>query len=535
MGTLTQKRGDYSLRNQGRGRFGRALTQATKACRQAFDRVDIDRTRNQIKHLPSEWKKDFDHRNRALLDNYRSGILGDALCYKAKLEKRRLEYYTYRIKSFLYLDAPVVEKPEHLPVMIPVERQVVRVTLCAALFIFAAGLFQPSLDESGTAHAYQTDHIQQINTLAAKPVGPKNWLDGIPEANGFRKDALSGPLKYAKDSNYEFAATEERLLEMVEEGTLIKLEETKSLKFNDVSRPYVLPMVAEFVYRLADQYNFGERCGPLVLNGAARDIAFQRTLGNGSEKSVHPAGMAVDFKSTGHSPRCQVWLEETFLEIEAARRIDYTKEVSEESPHYHVAVATHTYEAWLERRRNVADPDTDTLRTAMFYEGGQEETNEGYRAIGWTIRNRARSKDYPNTIEGVVADGSAGKHDGGCQFSFKCDGKPEDRYELCRTKSGELTSYYRHLCDMRWEKVTVIAKAVMAETNDPTGGATLYHATWMNPLPPWARSRKEKWPNGKTIELPYGDFAHKPLEIGNHFFGCSRFAGNDVPCEGVGS
>ena len=358
-------------------------------------------------------------------------------------------------------------------------------------------------------HSVQTRPFQPstvVSTLQAT-----KWLDGIPESNGFRKDALSGPFRYAKDSGYEFAATKERLLELVKEGTLVELEETESLKFNNVSRPYALPVVAEFVYRIADQYNYGQRCGPLWLNGAARDIAFQQTLGNGSAKSVHPTGMPIDLKSTGHTPRCRDWLENTLLEIEAAKRIDFTKERS--PAHYHISVATHEYEAWLKRRRTVSDSETDWLRKALFYEGGpsetaaggREETVEGFRAIGWVIRNRARSTDYPNTIQGVVADGSAGKHAGGCQFSFMCDGKPEDRYELCRNESGKLTSYWRHKCDMRWEQVTMIAKAVMSETNDPTGGAVLYYATWMNPAPKWALS--DMW-NTRVI--------------GSHKFGCGK-------------
>jgi spore germination cell wall hydrolase CwlJ-like protein len=93
-----------------------------------------------------------------------------------------------------------------------------------------------------------------------------------------------------------------------------------------------------------------------------------------------------------------------------------------------------------------------------------------------------------------------------------CDGKPEDRYELCRTKSGDLTSYWRHKCDMRWEQVTMIAKAVMSETDDPTNGAVLYYAAWLPKAPDWAVDMKTN-----TI-----------LAIGNHIFACSTKRGDDV-------
>jgi spore germination cell wall hydrolase CwlJ-like protein len=369
-----------------------------------------------------------------------------------------------------------------------------------------------------------TPVVAQTTTIALPK--PANWLDGIPESNGFRKDALSGPYEYAVASGYEFAESKERLLELVESDVLVELEESKSLKFNKVSRPYVLPVVAKFVYRLADQYYYDQKCGPLWLNGAARDIAFQQKLKNGSKKSVHPTGMSVDFKTTGIEPRCLTWLKDTLLEIEAAKRIDFTAETS--PAHFHVTVATHEYEGWLAKRLEVNDSETDWLRKALFYEGGPKESIEGFRAIAWVIRNRVDSEDHPDTIQAVVAEGSAGKYNGGCQFSFMCDGKVEDRYELCRNAAGALTPYWRYKCDARWEQVTVFAKAFMSETADPTGGAVLYYT---GKKPHWAKSRIEIW-GDKKVELPHGDFKPGTVkEIGSHTFGCSMNRGKDV-CEG---
>lgn len=356
---------------------------------------------------------------------------------------------------------------------------------------------------------------------------PVNWLDGIPESNGFRKDALSGPYQYALASGYEFAENKQRLHELVDAGVLVELEESKSLKFNKVSRPYVLPVVAKFVYRLADQYYYDQKCGPLWLNGAARDIQFQKKLKNGSKKSVHPTGMSVDFKTTGIEPRCLTWLKDTLLEIEAAKRVDFTAETS--PAHFHVTVATHEYERWLEKRLEVTDPEIDWLRKALFYEGGPKESVEGFRAIAWVIRNRVNSEDYPNTIQAVVAEGSTGKYNGGCQFSFMCDGKVEDRYELCRNSAGKLTPYWQYKCDARWEQVTVFAKAFMTETKDPTSGAVLYYT---GKKPHWAKSRTEIW-GDKKVHLKNGDFKPDTVkEIGSHTFGCSITRGKDVCVEG---
>jgi len=485
------------LHDRKRDVFNHTILQARKACRQLLNYVDTDRPRNDVKKL---------QKRTTTMPVWLQPAPETMVAERKRIIR---EYGWFAILKLK------IKQPFAVRIGFPRERSLGLALMASVTAPLLLGQVMPM--QGVTFELPDTPAAIATNNDVATPIGPKNWLDGIPESNGFRKDALSGPLKYAIDSDYEFAATEKRLRELVKEGSLVKLEETKSLKFNMVTRPYVLPMVAEFVYRLADQYNYDQHCGPLYLNGAARDVAFQKTLGNGSDKSVHPAGMAVDFKSTGLTPRCQTWLEQTLLEIEAAKRIDFTIERS--PAHYHVAVATHHYETWLERRRTVADSNTDWLRKGIFYEGGPKETVEGFRAIGWVIRNRARSTEYPNTIEGVVAQGSVGEHNGKCHFSFMCDGKPEDRYELCRTESGELTSYWRHKCDMRWEKVTMIAKAVMSETNDPTGGAVLYYAAWMKAAPKWAIDMKRGTVN----------------TIGSHVFGCSTKQGDDVCTKGASS
>lgn len=378
------------------------------------------------------------------------------------------------------------------------------------------------VDTSTVSSTVTSPPVVQSDVVIA-PRQPANWLDGIPESNGFRKDALSGPYNYAIASGYEFAKNKKRLRELVDAGVLVELEESKSLKFNQVSRPYVLPVVAKFVYRLADQYHYDQKCGSLWLNGAARDLEFQMKFKNGSKKSVHSTGMSVDFKTTGIEPRCLTWLKDTLLEIEAAKRIDFTAETS--PAHFHVTVATHEYEGWLAKRLQVNDSETDWLRKALFYEGGPKESVEGFRAIAWVIRNRVNSADYPNTIQGVVAEGSTGKYNGGCQFSFMCDGKVEDRYELCRNFLGKLTPYWQYKCDARWEQVTVFAKAFMAETKDPTGGAVLYYT---GRKPHWAKSRTEVWGDKKVL-LKNGDFKPGTVnDIGSHTFGCSVNRGKDV-------
>ncbi len=59
------------------------------------------------------------------------------------------------------------------------------------------------------------------------------------------------------------------------------------------------------------------------------------------------------------------------------------------------------------------------LSEAIYYES-RSEGKDGQKAVAEVIQNRVRSKHYPNTICGVVYQGS--ERSTGCQFSFTCDG-----------------------------------------------------------------------------------------------------------------
>jgi hypothetical protein len=58
------------------------------------------------------------------------------------------------------------------------------------------------------------------------------------------------------------------------------------------------------------------------------------------------------------------------------------------------------------------------LTTAIYYEAAREP-DEGQRAVAQVILNRVRHPAFPNTVCGVVYQGSEKR---GCQFSFACDG-----------------------------------------------------------------------------------------------------------------
>ena len=66
------------------------------------------------------------------------------------------------------------------------------------------------------------------------------------------------------------------------------------------------------------------------------------------------------------------------------------------------------------------------LSEALYFEARGEQI-EGQIAVADVIINRKVSKRFPNTICGVVAEGSHKRN--ACQFSYNCDGKLELIYD----------------------------------------------------------------------------------------------------------
>ncbi|MCR9240128.1 MAG: cell wall hydrolase [Rhodobiaceae bacterium] len=67
------------------------------------------------------------------------------------------------------------------------------------------------------------------------------------------------------------------------------------------------------------------------------------------------------------------------------------------------------------------------LAVGIYFEA-RGESHSGQVAVADVIMNRVASKDYPNTICGVVFQGSYRQT--GCQFSFTCDGESDRPRDL---------------------------------------------------------------------------------------------------------
>lgn len=108
----------------------------------------------------------------------------------------------------------------------------------------------------------------------------------------------------------------------------------------------------------------------------------------------------------------------------------------------------------------------DCLTSAVLYEAGDDPV--GQRAVAQVVLNRARHPAYPNTVCGVVFQGSERRT--GCQFTFTCDGA------LRRTYSAAA-----------WNRARELATAAIGGRVDPSvGHATHYHTDWV--VPYWSSS-----------------------------------------------
>jgi spore germination cell wall hydrolase CwlJ-like protein len=107
------------------------------------------------------------------------------------------------------------------------------------------------------------------------------------------------------------------------------------------------------------------------------------------------------------------------------------------------------------------------LTDAIYYEAANEP-DAGQRAVAQVIINRMRHPTYPNSICGVIYQGS--ERATGCQFSYSCDG-----------------SMARVPARPAWLRAQrVAAQALAGSVYAPIGMATHYHATYVYPY--WAPS-----------------------------------------------
>ncbi|WP_322889585.1 MULTISPECIES: cell wall hydrolase [unclassified Yoonia] len=112
------------------------------------------------------------------------------------------------------------------------------------------------------------------------------------------------------------------------------------------------------------------------------------------------------------------------------------------------------------------DAQWQCLAEALYFEA-RGESVRGQFAVGEVILNRVDSASYPQSLCGVVTQGTGRKY--ACQFSYNCDGNAN----VIREQDA-------------WERVGKIAAILLDGTSrDLTGGATHFHTHAVNPS--WSR------------------------------------------------
>jgi hypothetical protein len=112
------------------------------------------------------------------------------------------------------------------------------------------------------------------------------------------------------------------------------------------------------------------------------------------------------------------------------------------------------------------DDNWKCLAQALYFEA-RGETVEGQFAVAEVIMNRVKSSAFPNSLCGVINQGTGRKYQ--CQFTYTCDGRAENITEPAA-----------------WSRVGKIARLIIdGAPLRLTQGATHYHTKAVNPN--WSR------------------------------------------------
>jgi spore germination cell wall hydrolase CwlJ-like protein len=131
-------------------------------------------------------------------------------------------------------------------------------------------------------------------------------------------------------------------------------------------------------------------------------------------------------------------------------------------------------------QRRVRLAEENCLARAVYFEA-RSESALGQMAVAKVILNRVKSPRYPNTICGVVYQGTQRRNS--CQFSFACDGQPDDVKQPAS-----------------WAQAKSVAqRAIKGDMNLGNGmnTATSYHADYVTPR--WAKALRKVSRIGRHI------------------------------------
>ena len=153
-------------------------------------------------------------------------------------------------------------------------------------------------------------------------------------ANVLRGSLASIQKQYRTATTLGFTAARNSkdIQKLVNQGHLVRVSGNRDYELGAVSFPYARPTTKAFIEAFAKEYRLatGEK---LVVTSLARPLSRQPK--NASDYSVHPMGMAVDFRRSNIS-KTRAWMERRLASLEYQGVIEATHE--RRPPHYHVAV-----------------------------------------------------------------------------------------------------------------------------------------------------------------------------------------------------
>ncbi|MEO8334964.1 MAG: DUF5715 family protein [bacterium] len=187
--------------------------------------------------------------------------------------------------------------------------------------------------------------------MATPSVVHANDLSGSP-ASMIQQHAI------AVEEDYSFFRTPADVHKQEEAGRLVPVVSGANFTLSNVSFPSTRPEVLSFIEHFSADYRAatGSR---LVVTSLTRPIALQPK--NAHKLSVHPAGMAVDFRVPADATD-RAWLEKALLAMEHDGMIDVTRE--KHPAHYHIAVFAEPFLAYAANRDREADNVREAVRRA---------------------------------------------------------------------------------------------------------------------------------------------------------------------------
>ena len=152
-----------------------------------------------------------------------------------------------------------------------------------------------------------------------------------------------------------------------------------------------------------------------------------------------------------------------------------------------VEAALHSHEVGVAAISEAPNGDAWRCLTEAIYFEARGESTRGQFAVAEVILNRVDSRKYPNTVCGVVMQGTGKKY--ACQFSYTCDGKAE----VVKNKKA-------------FVKAARIAKAMLdGRPRVLTNRATHYHTTAVSPR--WSKKLQ------KTTQIGVHIFYRYPSKV----------------------